>query len=108
MIRRPPRSPLFPYPPLFRSERERRPLDPPLPVLGVDEGIRAVGLAPQHEGRRRDAMEPLLEPPVGDRPDELRHRRPPLDGLDLRCDVLLLTGGDPGPPARDPRGRIPE
>src|SRR2546430_7928497 len=32
MIRRPPRSPLFPYPPLFRSAAAR----PPLGLRGVD------------------------------------------------------------------------
>src|SRR2546427_8382196 len=33
MIRRPPRSPLFPYTPLFRSDAARRPRPPRAPLL---------------------------------------------------------------------------
>src|SRR5260370_5364224 len=42
MIRRPPRSPLFPYPPLFRSRARRRPRKP---ALGRDAGVQAAGAA---------------------------------------------------------------
>src|SRR2546425_9436273 len=41
MIRRPPRSTLFPYTTLFRSQREcfHLPLGPRLDVIGVDEEV---------------------------------------------------------------------
>src|SRR3712207_8078073 len=35
MIRRPPRSPLFPYPPLSRSAVSGQMLGPPIPVIGL-------------------------------------------------------------------------
>src|SRR3712207_7239025 len=58
MIRRPPRSPLFPYPPLFRSAlgvRERRRLRHRVRVDG--------------RGLTAPAAVALAEPPAGDPPD---------------------------------------
>src|SRR5256885_4290755 len=45
MIRRPPRSPLFPYPPLFRSQVSSSPPGPPpVPTLPADLAVVNVGL----------------------------------------------------------------
>src|SRR5256885_13521722 len=52
MIRHPPRSPLFPYPPLFRSPADD--------VIGLDVGD--VGVVPQCDYRRiREARRETLE-----------------------------------------------
>src|SRR5256885_9060660 len=65
MIRRPPRSTLFPYPPLSRSQRQigREPQDPrePLGVAqpGVERDRPALGKPREGEPRRRDPA-PLL------------------------------------------------
>src|SRR3712207_7719728 len=48
MIRRPPRSTLFPYTTLFRSPRLRRP-----PVLGAHGGARRAGSSPGHRVGRQ-------------------------------------------------------
>src|SRR5256886_11099566 len=53
MIRRPPRSTLFPYTTLFRSAERRRQMEPASRVSDVADGRAAVGVARKAE-RRRD------------------------------------------------------
>src|SRR2546422_8147733 len=67
MIRRPPRSTLFPYTTLFRSQRTRQHEGRGIHVLGPPAGIAArltpvLGLARQRADLRR---EPHLEPGIG-------------------------------------------
>src|SRR2546430_4469743 len=52
MIRRPPSSPLFPYPTLFRSARP--PSSPGAPSRGRGSCLRGLGLRPAGHGARRD------------------------------------------------------
>src|SRR2546430_9500414 len=52
MIRRPPRSTLFPYPTLFRSRRTRRGLEPPR-TSGSAAGLAAGGRDGFRRRRRR-------------------------------------------------------
>src|SRR3989442_8892365 len=52
MNRPPPRSPLFPYPPLFRSRGAPPPLAPP-PVDGGSNGTSYMVLLARSETRRR-------------------------------------------------------
>src|SRR2546426_9283401 len=50
MIRRPPRSTLFPYTTLFRSERFERATPTPVPASRQREHVRLTGLEPGHRG----------------------------------------------------------
>src|SRR3712207_8517788 len=61
MIRRPPRSTLFPYTTLFRSEGDRAPAPPDLRRQG------------QRHGRRRDFRAPPVHRPQGHLQRRLRH-----------------------------------
>src|SRR3712207_8951904 len=83
MIRRPPRSTLFPYTTLFRSRVEAEEVDPRLPV---DRRVRAdVGLGePGDAGRRRRAARP--EPADPERRDA--QPRAPVEGVDRKSTRL--------------------
>src|SRR3712207_7526707 len=63
MIRRPPRSTLFPYTTLFRSSSTQHCVDPQLPsALGLSDGRRGIarpGGVPRHHATRAGAQ-PLL------------------------------------------------
>src|SRR3712207_8806289 len=82
MIRRPPRSTLFPYTTLFRSVNEMRialnwTIQPRLAEVGeTDEDAQAredrnniLGI-PDEQGRRRDGLADLLEEPLISRSEE--------------------------------------
>src|SRR5260221_9163299 len=86
MIRRPPRSTLFPYTTLFRSDHRdrRRGL-----VVGLGEGAAALESNPENGGRRRGSGEHTAEPPSQRRP---RFRLL----LQKKKESPLLHGG-PGP-----------
>src|ERR1035441_5572073 len=71
MIRRPPRSTLFPYTTLFRSSPARRGLRPARPewLWQIHHRQAAAWLAESHEGAYRS-----LWPFTAPRPDEIAHR----------------------------------
>src|SRR3712207_7899094 len=63
MIRRPPRSTLFPYPPLFRSRAVAAVAEPlGLDAVAAAEGIIAVATAPSSRALRRASVERGLDP----------------------------------------------
>src|SRR3989441_13312127 len=100
MIRRPPRSTLFPYTTLFRSHAARRTVGPdPSPDQPTGEARRVVPRAPRDGARRRPRGEPATgdgaahlsaDPPVSShnvvRRDAAAQRPAPAGelGLDLR------------------------
>src|SRR3712207_8226759 len=69
MIRRPPRSTLFPYTTLFRSDLVEASLEPASPLLGlegVDERLASgVGLDVQRRAVRRPGQTPDRQTPEG-------------------------------------------
>src|SRR3712207_7801348 len=67
MIRRPPRSTLFPYTTLFRSELGRRPLD------GVLDQPRQLGRSPIGEAEREQLVDAAQEPDL-ERDEPVHHR----------------------------------
>src|SRR2546429_4655750 len=84
MIRRPPRSTLFPYTTLFRSYRTRTPpkRDRPLPASPGTHRPRAVGLGSVHPTRPRVPV-----PPLQSRSEE--HTSELQSRLHLVCRLLL-------------------
>src|SRR3712207_7624631 len=70
MIRRPPRSTLFPYTTLFRSRRPRRPA--PLCPCGSSHGVSLYRLGGGCKGRR---MSTLSEPPVAAAAGQIADRK---------------------------------
>src|SRR5688572_32529432 len=54
MIRRPPRSTLFPYTTLFRSERSAKGITEQLVSLGFESGRMKTGTPPRVDGRSLD------------------------------------------------------
>src|SRR2546426_7430063 len=71
MIRRPPRSPLFPSPPLFRSARARRRLEYPReelarrdPALALRAARPKAGLEGQHHRRQLGGRVGVREAPA--------------------------------------------
>src|SRR2546428_3177887 len=88
MIRRPPRSTLFPYPPLFRSRTaENRDLRDLLALFHVRGAWRGAG----------DAPSPFAAPSataLGDRSEE--HTSELQSRSDLVCRLLLEKKNDPG------------
>src|SRR2546428_7989634 len=80
MIRRPPRSTLFPYPTLFRSGAGALSLEPPLP-LPVEQSLRhlATGGIPSAQKQHPEATRPRSE----EHTSELQSRS------DLVCRLLL-------------------
>src|SRR5688572_32000963 len=54
MIRRPPRSTLFPYTTLFRSERSAKGITEQLVELGFEAGRMKTGTPPRLDGRSLD------------------------------------------------------
>src|ERR1041384_2365119 len=93
MIRRPPRSPLFPYTTLFRSCRPRRQRDRRLDGVGRTDDV---DLLPPARSQVRGA------PAAGGGTDLLeRHDRGKEYGVDLTVAARRPTRADPDPvPAR--------
>src|SRR6266542_5766081 len=92
MIRRPPRSTLFPYTTLFRSLAARRGLDVPLDAgdLAREEEVRPIarGEVRREEPRRVEEGVPVDLP----EPEELGRREP---GDERPEDPALLGPGEP-------------
>src|SRR2546425_9115819 len=89
MIRPPPRSPLFPYTPLFRSRRPAGLLERPLPLATREAEARRVNAAALlgRLGSRSDARRIL--PPSGGTPGFLRLPMRLARGLDGFADPVL-------------------
>src|SRR2546430_7829950 len=91
MIRRPPRSPLFPYPPLFRSAPLDRPATPPTREADDDGAI----VHAKDTRRSQAEMGPKTEPPRRgfDRRDQRRRSEEHTSELqsqsNLVCRLLL-------------------
>src|SRR2546429_6205765 len=100
MIRRPPRSTLFPYTPLFRSRERLADVleEPPLGSVGLARRARArhsgdvVGGAARRAPERLDMLHAVLphdQARVGDRSEE--HTSELQSRLHLVCRLLLET-----------------
>src|SRR2546422_7332844 len=89
MIRRPPRSTLFPYTTLFRSKRLSRMISEYLDIAQLESGARALRLAPVRIASLVERVLLLLDPVAAQRHIKIvRRLSPNLPGLLADADLI--------------------
>src|SRR2546429_7174700 len=92
MIRRPPRSTLFPYPTLFRSQAAEPPSEPLRPAVPVRKSVTPEFLICLEDGKKLKMLKRHLRSTYNLTPDEYRseeHTSELQSRLHLVCRLLL-------------------